>query len=75
MGAHVVRTNIYSALTLNFASILLNSSLVRSMIIQTGNANVNEFKLAYLYFPFVELSVVVMLNKGECHCDGRPDMM
>lgn len=54
MRAHALgpATNIYSALTLNFASILLNSSLVRSVIIQTGNANVNEFKLAYLIFSF-----------------------
>ena len=75
MGAHAVRTNIYRALIMNFASILLYSSLVRSMIIQTGNANVNECTLAYLYFPFVELSVVMMLNKGECQHDGPPDML
>lgn len=50
------RINIYSPLTVNFASILVNCSLVKSVIIQTGNVNVNEFIFAYLCFPFVEMS-------------------
>lgn len=61
------RANIYSPLTLNFASILVNCSLVRAVIIQTGNANVNEFKFAYLYFPMVEMSLVMTLYNEECH--------
>lgn len=61
------RANIYSPLTLNFASILVNCSLVRSAIIQTGNANVNEFRFAYLYFPMVEMSLVMTLYNEECH--------
>lgn len=69
------RANIYCPLTLNFASILLNCSLVRSAIIQTGNANVNEFKFAYLYFPMVEMSLFMTLYNEECHSWWPPDML
>lgn len=61
------RANIYSPLTLNFASILVNCALVRTVIIQTGNANVNEFRFAYLYFSMVEMSLVMALYNEECH--------
>lgn len=61
------RANIYSPLTLNFASILVNCGLVRPAIIQTGNANVNELRFAYLYFPMVEMSLVMTLDNEECH--------
>lgn len=59
--------NLYSPLTLNFASILVNCSLVRNVIIQTGNANVNENIFAYLYFPVVEMSLVLTFCDEECH--------
>ena len=61
------RENAHSHLTLNFASILINYSLVRKAIIQTGNANVNELILAYLYFSFVEMSLIMTLYNDECH--------
>lgn len=61
------RANIYSPLTLNFASILVNCGLVRPAIIQTGNANVNELEFAYLYFSMVEMSLVMKLYNEECH--------
>lgn len=61
------RANLYSPLTLNFASILVNCSLVRKGIIQTGNANVNEIIFAYLYFPVVEMSLVLTFCYEECH--------
>lgn len=69
------RANIYSPLTLNFASILANCCLVRSAIIQTGNANVNELRFAYLYFATVEMSLVMTLHKEECHSWWPPDML
>lgn len=69
------RANIYSPLSLNFASILVNCSLVRRAIIQTGNANVNEFEFAYLYFPMVEMSLVMALYNEKCHCWWPPDTL
>lgn len=62
------RGTISHTLPLSSASISVNYSLVSSGIIQTASANVNELLFAYLFFFFVEMSLIIMFYDDECLC-------